>query len=126
MQRGVFINTSTIIKTKSQEHLACLLSKIKASTKIETVIIPCRSIMGQSPQKSSAIIYVILVFMFVFTTTYFACYYCYCYRDRYRRHNGSWPDDIELYQQRLDALEQQEGISVATTVSGSANNTSSN
>lgn len=60
--------------------------------------------MGESPEKTFAIIFV--VFAFVYTTIYFAChYYCCSDRDRYGQHR--MPDSIERYQQRLDALEQQ-------------------
>ncbi|GFH56526.1 predicted protein [Chaetoceros tenuissimus] len=60
--------------------------------------------MGESPEKTLAITFV--VFAFVYTTIYFAChYYCCSDRDRYGLHR--MPDSIERYQQRLDALEQQ-------------------
>ena len=51
------------------------------------------------------IIFVLIVFVYT-TTTYFACYYyCRIYRVRYEQHR--MPDSRELYQQRLDDLEEQ-------------------
>ena len=80
------------------------------------------SSMGQTPGKTLAII--IVIFFFVYTTTYFACYYyCRIYRDRHEQHR--MPDSIELYQQRLDDLEEQRGRATeqeAIVVSGISSN----
>lgn len=60
--------------------------------------------MGESPEKTFAVIFV--VFAFIYASIYFAChYYCCSNRDRYGQHR--MPDSIERYQERLDALEQQ-------------------
>ena len=99
------LSIGTIIKNKSSSTSSLLAFKNKdpISKSVETVM--TLSSMGQTPAgKLFAIIFVLIVF--VYTTTYFACYYyCRIYRVRHEQHR--MPDSIELYQQRLDDLEEQ-------------------